>query len=103
MFQTKRLFQIVKLKINFRYQLSEDEIWAGLPLLDTEETDISDWCPDRLSLRRSCPPNLARYRSVDGTCNNEGSLAWAQGASQQPFPRMLPPVYSDGMQIYASI
>ncbi|XP_059469359.1 peroxidase-like [Neocloeon triangulifer] len=82
-----------------RYKLTEDEIWAGLPLLDTAETEIADWCPDRLSLSRSCPPELARYRSYDGSCNNEGPLSWAQGAAQQPFPRMLPPVYADGVGI----
>ncbi|XP_065335195.1 chorion peroxidase-like [Cloeon dipterum] len=80
-----------------RFKLTDDEIWGGLPLLDTSETEIVDWCPDRLSLRRTCPPRLSRYRSYDGSCNNEGPLSWAQGASMQPFPRMIPPVYGDGV------
>lgn len=45
------------------------------------------------TVENSCQPEL-KYRSLDGTCNNLDSV-W-QGASMQPFRRILPPVYDDG-------
>ena len=35
-----------------------------------------------------------KYRTYDGTCNNEDYHLW--GASQIPFKRLLPPIYEDG-------
>lgn len=46
------------------------------------------------TVKKSCRPQLNWYRSLDGTCNNLDSPM--QGASNQPFRRILPPIYDDG-------
>ncbi|KAF4524080.1 hypothetical protein B566_EDAN013972 [Ephemera danica] len=81
--------------IRDRYALTYDEVWAGLPLLDTDSTDISAWCPKRLSLSNSCPSGQQRYRTYDGSCANDGPFSFFQGSALQPFPRLIPPAYSD--------
>uniref|UniRef100_A0ABK9NGL7 Uncharacterized protein n=1 Tax=Glossina morsitans morsitans TaxID=37546 RepID=A0ABK9NGL7_GLOMM len=42
-----------------------------------------------------CPISSKRYRTHDGTCNNQGRQRW--GAALMPFHRLLPPEYGDGV------
>ncbi|XP_309592.5 chorion peroxidase [Anopheles gambiae] len=45
---------------------------------------------------RSCDPH-ARYRSLDGSCNNPVPARSSWGAAGYPFERLLPPAYEDGV------
>ncbi|KAL9898920.1 uncharacterized protein ACN427_006840 isoform 1-T3 [Glossina fuscipes fuscipes] len=42
-----------------------------------------------------CPISSKRYRTHDGTCNNQDRQRW--GAALMPFHRLLPPEYGDGV------
>ncbi|XP_055523846.1 chorion peroxidase-like isoform X1 [Wyeomyia smithii] len=43
-----------------------------------------------------CNPR-SRYRSIDGTCNNLHPERTSWGAAGQPFKKVLPPAYEDGV------
>lgn len=67
----------------------EDLRQAGAPAL------LSEWahCEPNGKIKE-CPPGV-QYRTLDGSCNNLQS-PW-QGASMQPFRRIVPSVYEDGL------
>ncbi|XP_053698824.1 chorion peroxidase-like [Sabethes cyaneus] len=43
-----------------------------------------------------CNPHN-RYRTIDGTCNNPHPQRTSWGAAGQPFKKLLPPAYEDGI------
>ncbi|ETN62073.1 chorion peroxidase [Anopheles darlingi] len=45
---------------------------------------------------KPCDPS-ARYRSIDGSCNNPIPERSSWGAAGHPFVRLLPPAYEDGV------
>uniref|UniRef100_A0A182FA25 Uncharacterized protein n=1 Tax=Anopheles albimanus TaxID=7167 RepID=A0A182FA25_ANOAL len=45
---------------------------------------------------KHCDP-AARYRSIDGSCNNPIPERSSWGAAGHPFERLLPPAYEDGV------
>uniref|UniRef100_A0A182QE50 Chorion peroxidase n=1 Tax=Anopheles farauti TaxID=69004 RepID=A0A182QE50_9DIPT len=45
---------------------------------------------------KPCDPH-ARYRSIDGSCNNPVPSRSSWGAAGYPFERLLPPAYEDGV------
>ena len=40
----------------------------------------------------------AKYRTIDGSCNNLEHLQWGQASTA--FQRLLPPDYEDGMGLF---
>ena len=74
----------------YRYKLSADEIHAGLPLINIEQTLIERTCP--LSFQPRCSAD--RFRNYNGQCNNLENPNW--GATEAPFRRLLPPDFADG-------
>lgn len=81
----------VFIHVSYRFHLSFREINEGLPTIDTSKTDIWDVCPANFKPR---PCTMSRFRSLDGHCNNMKHSVW--GASNTPFVRFLPPMYSNG-------
>uniref|UniRef100_A0A182J2E0 Uncharacterized protein n=1 Tax=Anopheles atroparvus TaxID=41427 RepID=A0A182J2E0_ANOAO len=59
-----------------------------------KKTPLEKLCPSRETPR--CVPASLRYRTHDGTCNNERRPRW--GSSQMPFHRFLAPEYQDGVE-----
>lgn len=59
-----------------------------------ESRILSDECP--LRGRPRCTGAAHRYRTADGTCNNQ-EKPWL-GAAMLPMQRFLHPVYEDGMK-----
>lgn len=77
-----------------RFDLSNDEILNGLPLIDMSRTDFWQICP--LMVKQvQCDP-MGRFRSFTGHCNNLDQPHW--GAAQTPFVRYLAPKHPDGIQ-----
>lgn len=62
--------------------------------LSLRRTALESLCPPRDAPR--CLPASRRYRTHDGTCNNDRKLR--QGSAQMPFHRFLQPDYSDGVE-----
>lgn len=77
-----------------KFDLSNDEILNGLPLIDMSRTDFWQICPLMVKPVQ-CDPN-GRFRSFTGHCNNLEQPTW--GAAQTPFVRYLPPKHPDGIQ-----
>lgn len=64
------------------------------PRISLKRTSLEGLCPPRdLPL---CLPATKRYRTHDGTCNNQRRSRW--GSAQLPFHRFLPPDYADGLE-----
>lgn len=76
-----------------QYGLSSDAVAAGLPLIDTKKSAISNYCPALVRAPRC--DKVSRYREVTGVCNNLKNPFWA--TSRRPFHRFLPPDYADGV------
>lgn len=57
-------------------------------------TPLEKLCPPREQL--FCSASSRRYRSYDGTCNNERKQHW--GSAQMPFNRFIAPAYSDSIE-----
>lgn len=80
-----------------RLLLAKEEI----PIEELQTTDASallkEWthCEEQLVTKR-CQSDT-KFRSLDGSCNN--LRAPLQGASLQPFRRILPSVYDDGYSL----
>ena len=72
----------------------------GIDLESLQKADFrvlqQDWpqCQNRKS--RDCSSRY-RYRTLDGSCNNIKNPFW--GASHQPFRRLLPAEYEDGLSL----
>lgn len=58
------------------------------------KTSLEGLCPPRDSPQ--CLPATRRYRTHDGTCNNQRRTRW--GSAHLPFHRFLSPEYSDGLE-----
>lgn len=62
--------------------------------LSLRRTALESLCPQRDPPR--CLPASRRYRTHDGTCNNEQKTRL--GSAQMPFHRFLQPDYADGVE-----
>lgn len=77
-----------------RFDLSNDEILNGLPLIDMSRTDFWPLCP--LMVKPIQCDATGRFRSFTGHCNNLMNPSW--GAAQTPFVRFLAPRHPDGIE-----
>lgn len=78
-----------------QFDLSNDELINGLPLIDMSKTKFWNLCPALVKQDIKC--DLSRYRTMTGHCNNLKHPTW--GAAMTPFARYLPPVHPDGIWI----
>lgn len=62
--------------------------------ISLKRTPLEAFCPPRETPR--CSPATKRYRTHDGTCNNDRRPRW--GSAQMPYHRFLPPDYDDGVE-----
>ena len=63
----------------------------ALPRFSLKGSQIAETCP---AAPAACDPS-ARYRMLDGSCNNAQRTAW--GKSNSALQRLLPPQYGDGL------
>ncbi|UXI17277.1 hypothetical protein NH340_JMT03220 [Sarcoptes scabiei] len=89
--QTAEVIQEATRLLAHRFELSFDEILNALPLIDMSRTIFWPHCPAHVK-PMTC--KLERYRTYTAHCNNLENPSW--GATNTPFVRFLPPVYSDG-------
>ena len=78
-----------------QFDLSNDELLNGLPLIDMSKTKFWSICP--LLVKQDIKCELSRFRTQTGHCNNLKHPTW--GAAMTPFARYLPPVHPDGIWI----
>ncbi|KAG9509281.1 Chorion peroxidase, partial [Fragariocoptes setiger] len=78
-----------------KFDLSNDEILNGLPLIDVRKTSLWPVCPLLVRPIDCGPVVRQRYRTFTGHCNNVRHPAW--GAALTPYARYLPPVHPDGI------
>lgn len=78
-----------------QFDLSNDELLNGLPLIDMSKTKFWPLCP--ALVRQDIKCELSRFRTLTGHCNNLKHPTW--GAAMTPFARYLPPVHPDGIWI----
>lgn len=76
-----------------KFDLSNDELLNGLPLIDMSKTKFWQICP--LFVRQDIKCDLSRFRTHTGHCNNLKHPTW--GAAMTPFARYLPPIHPDGI------
>lgn len=76
-----------------QFDLSNDELLNGLPLIDMSKTNFWPMCP--LLVRQDLKCKLSRFRTMTGHCNNLKHPTW--GAAMTPFARYLPPIHPDGI------
>ena len=77
-----------------QFDLSNDELLNGLPLIDMTRTNFWPICPLMVKPIR-CDPT-GRFRSFTGHCNNHDQPTW--GASHTPYVRYLAPKHPDGIE-----
>ncbi|KAG1649408.1 Thyroid peroxidase [Nymphon striatum] len=77
------------------FQLSADEIFNGLSLIDISKTKLFSICP---SLLKPSPCTAEKFSDIAGTCNNLNNPTW--GVNNSPYVRLLPPVYADGIESF---
>ena len=73
------------------FKLDKDQGRFALPQFSLKGSKISDTCP---VVPTSCIKD-AKFRTVDGTCNNPDHPDWGQSNIQ--LRRLLPPEYEDGV------
>lgn len=78
-----------------QFDLSNDELLNGLPLIDMSKTHFWPLCP--LLVRQDLKCELTRFRTFTAHCNNLKHPTW--GAAMTPFARYLPPVHLDGIWV----
>lgn len=76
-----------------QFDLSNDELLNGLPLIDMSKTKFWSMCP--LLVKQDIKCEVSRFRTQTGHCNNLKHPTW--GAAMTPFARYLPPVHPDGI------
>ena len=74
------------------FKLDKDQGRFALPQFSVKGSRISDTCPVAPT---RCVKD-AKYRTVDGTCNNKDHPEWGQSNTQ--LQRLLPPEYEDGVE-----
>lgn len=79
-----------------QFDLSNDELLNGLPLIDMSKTKFWPICP-LLVKGQEIKCELSRFRTHTGHCNNLKHPTW--GAAMTPFARYLPPVHPDGIWV----
>lgn len=78
-----------------QFDLSNDELLNGLPLIDMSKTKFWEICP--LFVKQDIKCELTRFRSFTAHCNNLKHPTW--GAAMTPYARYLPPVHPDGIWV----
>lgn len=76
-----------------QFDLSNDELLNGLPLIDMSKTKFWSMCP--LLVKQDIKCEISRFRTQTGHCNNLKHPTW--GAAMTPFARYLPPIHPDGI------
>lgn len=72
-------------------EFNQDKIYNILSSMPIEKTVIESICP--INMIADCIPG--KFRSYSGHCNNVQKSLW--GATYEPFQRLQPPDYFDGM------
>lgn len=67
---------------------------ASKKKISLKRTSLEGLCPPRDAPQ--CLPATKRYRTHDGTCNNNRRPRW--GSAHLPFHRFLAPDYADGLE-----
>lgn len=74
------------------FSLTQQQGAHGLRNLQVSNTVLAGNCPET----PRCGPHLnSKYRTNDGSCNNQKNHAW--GLTGTPMQRILPPTYDDGI------
>jgi len=79
-------------QLSAAFKLDKDQGRFALPKFSLKGSKISDTCPRATS---RCIKN-AKYRTLDGSCNNEENVIW--GRSNTALQRLLPSEYEDGLE-----
>jgi len=79
-------------QLSAAFKLDKDQGRFALPTFSLKGSKIQDTCP---KISRGCIKN-AKYRTIDGSCNNEEKTSW--GRSNTALQRLLPPEYEDGIE-----
>jgi len=74
------------------FNLDKNQGTFALPKFSLKGSKIADTCPASPS---RCIKN-AKYRTIDGSCNNPENSSW--GRSNTALQRLLPPDYEDGLE-----
>jgi len=80
-------------QLSAAFKLDKDQGRFALPKFSLKGSKIQDTCPSNPS---RCIKN-AKYRTIDGSCNNPENTSW--GRSNTALQRLLPPEYEDGIEI----
>eukprot|EP00091_Calanus_sinicus_P024640 TRINITY_DN8959_c0_g1_i1.p1 TRINITY_DN8959_c0_g1~~TRINITY_DN8959_c0_g1_i1.p1 ORF type:complete len:454 (+),score=123.98 TRINITY_DN8959_c0_g1_i1:137-1498(+) len=78
-------------QLSAAFKLDKDQGRFALPKFSLKGSKIEDTCPASPS---RCIKN-AKYRTIDGSCNNPEHSSW--GRSNTALQRLLPPEYEDGL------
>jgi len=78
-------------QLSAAFNLDKDQGRFALPTFSLKGSKIENTCPTQSS---RCLKN-AKYRTIDGSCNNEENTSW--GKSNTALQRLLPPEYEDGV------
>ncbi|XP_058812589.1 chorion peroxidase-like [Topomyia yanbarensis] len=83
-------------------ELFASRTFAEMTNMSVEERQLDRFVGLPRELRKRCaaPVNCnphVPYRSFDGTCNNAHPERTSWGAAEQPFQKLLPPAYEDGV------
>ncbi|XP_006611344.1 peroxidase-like isoform X2 [Apis dorsata] len=76
-----------------RFGLDKDDCARFISTLSLEGTPLNSACPS--SRHKGCN-SLAKYRNIDGSCNNVQNPSW--GSAMTAYTRILFPQYFDGIQ-----
>ena len=79
-------------------ELAEELYHKPGSLLTKEEKAqilIESECREPLPRQRCNRPNINKFRTINGVCNNLANPL--QGAAETPFRRLVPPIYEDGI------
>lgn len=77
--------------ICYRFGLDKDDCARFISTLSLEGTPLNSACPS--SRHKGCN-SLAKYRNIDGSCNNVQNPSW--GSAMTAYTRILFPQYFDG-------
>lgn len=80
--------------ICYRFGLDKDDCARFISTLSLEGTPLNSACPS--SRHKSCN-SLAKYRNIDGSCNNVQNPSW--GSAMTAYTRILFPQYFDGKDV----
>ncbi|XP_017471463.1 PREDICTED: chorion peroxidase [Rhagoletis zephyria] len=79
--------------ISKKEDIPMDDLITNNVQVDFRKTPLAHHC----SAPHKCADPNARYRTLDGTCNNPLPHRSRWGSAGQPMERLLPPAYEDGI------